>query len=175
MILRLVPIALAGLLSLGCAATPTVLHQGDATFERSMQTYVVKYHPVGSDVNTRHIFESVVHDAMNAKGYLQAKEAEADMVVNFKALTKSEANAESGTSAQLNGASAAAEEIDKVVMVTIERRSTDEVLWVGWSTGAYADEEILPMTKKAVTAILALLPSRVPSGQPEGPTTSPAG
>lgn len=160
----------------GCAhGPPKALHQGDSTFQRNLETYAVRYHPVGSDHNTKLIFDTAVHDAMKAKGYRLAAGGEPDMVLNFTALTKTESGGGEDTSgtAALAGASSS-ESVDKVVMVTIERASTDEIMWVGWSTGYYAEEQILPKTREAVAGILALIPSRDPGAAPPAPAAPAA-
>ena len=173
MIRRALAVVATALLSVGCAHAPRALHQGDSTFDRSLTTYAVKYHPVGSDRNTRHIFETAVHDAMAAKGYKQAEAGAADMVINFTALSKSEASdvkASAGVSAELDHAGSG-EDVDKVVMVTIEGTKTDEIMWAGWSTGAYDEIQVLPKTREAVAAILVLIPAHAP-GAPGAPAGS---
>jgi len=166
---RAIAIGVVAILLSACGKPPTVLHQGDAVFDRSFQTYSVIYHPVGSDRNTRHIFESAVHGAMTAKGYAKASGVDADMIISFAALTTSESN-DTGAGrdvhhmAELSGQSP--EDVDKVVMVTIERRRTNQIVWIGWSAGGYAEQDVLPMTKKAVNGILALIPSRASTEPP---------
>lgn len=180
MIRRAIAVLATTFLLAGCAShPPKALHQGDASFKANLETYAVKYHPVGADHNTRHIFDEAVHPAMQAKGYRQVDEASAQMIINFKALTKSEAAATktgAAGSAELEGVSG--EAVDKVVMISIEQASNDEIMWVGWSTGYYAEEEILPKTKEAINRILALVPKRAagaapPAETPPAPATPP--
>ncbi len=173
MIRRAIAVVATTLFLAGCAShAPKVLHQGDSTFKPHLETYAVKYHPVGSDHNTRHIFDEAVHEAMAAKGYRQVEADKAEMIINFKALTKTEATvAKPGQagSAELEGAGSG-EAVDKVVMISIEQASNDEIMWVGWSTGYYSEFEILPKTKQAVAGILALIPNRTPGAAPPAAT-----
>jgi len=169
-------------LSLSACAHPVdVKHQGDASFHREYQTYTVLYHPVGSSANTRTIFENAVHQAMTAKGYAQAPRETADMFINFKALTTSEDNAPAGgrnPGGVDDGPSVGSGDATKVVMVTIEDARSDEIMWVGWSTGAYETDDVLTKTREAVDGILSLVPARAagaaPAAAPPAPTP-PAG
>lgn len=170
MIRNAIALAAAALLSSACAHPVEVLHQGDASFQQGLKTYAVLYHPVGSSQSTRHIFESAVHDAMAAKGYQQAPPGQAQMFINFKALTTSEAapTEEGAGSAGIDSLATDSSDAQKVVIVSIENAASDEIMWVGWSTGAYTKDEVLTQTRKAVQAILKLVPAHAP-GAPAPP------
>ncbi|MEM9696520.1 MAG: DUF4136 domain-containing protein [Myxococcota bacterium] len=160
---RAATVAAASVVLAGCAAEPPkVLHQGDATFKRNLETYSVKYHPVGITTNTKTIFEAAIHDAMSAKGYKRVDGANADMIINFKALTKSEKNKPrtAADAAMQDNVGQQRQNVAKVVIVTIEQASTDDIMWIGWSTGAYEDNDVLPKIREAVKGILELIPTR---------------
>lgn len=158
------------LVATGCAKPVHVTHQGPSVLEIDAKTYAVIAHPVGSTMSTKDVFMKRIHDAMARKGYTPAPVEQADLLISFKTLLMPvdgdaiEKYGEGATNedgvALPAGGGARAQDVNKVVLVTIENAKTDRVLWIGWSAGEYPTDEVVMRTTESVEKILRRIPSR---------------
>ncbi len=145
-----------------------VSHQIADDIKPGLKTYALVDHPVGHTPSTKNAFNERIHSVMREKGYILAARQDADLFVSFKTLvmTDGETTSKASPASKSNSdrtimvGTGSAEDLRKVVLVMLEEASSDEVMWVGWSTNEVRSHRVVPSTTASIDQILARIPRR---------------